>query len=204
MSRQQVFLRIVTAATLLLLFGDVLEASGPAKVAPETELGYHALIPLGSETFLVQSWKSVLTVMASAHNQHFEGWRRQSRGEQRWLVDRAGQPVRFYPTAVDFRVSVGTRTRISGSEPFPLHAAFPVNDYLLNLRFRLKIFHGLHQTIVEPASVAIIGVPSDIPYQERIYRASFALPEVSINDRIVLEVLAPTGERLCKFHLDLD
>jgi hypothetical protein len=203
MSREHLALRILAAATLLL-FASTLAASGPAKRAPETELVYRSLIPLGSETFMVQPWKSVLTVMASAENQRFEGWRRETRGDRRRLVDAAGQPVRVYPNAVDFRVSVGTRTRISGSDPLPLRASFPVNDYLLKLRFRVKIFHGLHSTSVEPASVAVIGVPSDVPYQERIYRASFALPDVSITDRIVLEVLAPTGERLCKFHLDLD
>jgi hypothetical protein len=204
MSREQTALRILVAATLLLFSARVLDASGKAKDAPEVDLVYHALIPLGNETFAVQPWKSVLTVMASAESQRFEGWRREARGENRRLVDAAGQPVRVYPNTVDFRVSVGTRTHISGTEPFSLRADFPVNDYLLKLRFRMKIFHALHSTVVEPASVALIGVPSDLPYEERIYRASFVLREVPISDRIVLEVLAPTGERLCKFHLDLD
>jgi len=31
----------------------------------------------------------------------------------------------------------------------------------------------------------------------------FDLGNVPIEDRVVLEVLAPSGERLCKFHLDL-
>jgi hypothetical protein len=65
------------------------------------------------------------------------------------------------------------------------------------------VFHGLRQTIVEPAAVKMIGVPDDMPYDERIYRVAFDLGDVSLDDRIVLEVLTPSGERLCKFHLDL-
>jgi hypothetical protein len=49
----------------------------------------------------------------------------------------------------------------------------------------------------------LIGVPADIAYKERIYRVSVNLPRVPMSDRVVLEVFAPDGERICKFHLDL-
>jgi hypothetical protein len=42
-----------------------------------------------------------------------------------------------------------------------------------------------------------------VPYNERIYRIGFDLGKVPIDDRVVMEVISPTGERLCKFHLDL-
>jgi len=177
--------------------------SGPNVQQNTIRYIYHARIPLGSETFAVNPWKSVLTVLASAEDPRFEGWRREQRGEREMLLDGSGQPVRRFPNHLNFRVSVGTRTHLSDDEPFALNAKLPVNDYLLKLRFRVKIFHGLHQTVVEPVNVALIGVPADVAYDERIYHASFALPPVSIEDRIVLEVLTPGGERLCKFHLDL-
>ncbi len=165
---------------------------------------YHARIPMGSETFAVKPWKSVLTVLASAENPRFEGWRREQHGDKEILFDGSGQPVRHFPDHLNFRISVGTRTHLSDDDhPFALNAKLPVNDYLLHLKFRVKIFHGLRETIIEPENVALIGVPADVSYDERIYRASFDLPTVPIEDRIVLEVLAPHGERLCKFHLDL-
>jgi hypothetical protein len=164
---------------------------------------YHARIPLGSQTFAVKKWNSVLTVLASAENPRFEGWRREQHGEKEILLDGSGQPVRNFPDQLSFRISVGTRTHLSDDEPFTLNAKLPVNDYLLQLKFRLKIFHGLYETVVEPENVALIGVPSDVAYDERIYHAAFALPLVPIEDRIILEVLTPHGERLCKFHLDL-
>jgi hypothetical protein len=49
----------------------------------------------------------------------------------------------------------------------------------------------------------MIGVPADVPYDERVYRINFALDKLPITDRCVLEVLSPTGERLTKFHFDL-
>jgi hypothetical protein len=167
------------------------------------EYVYHSRIPLGSDVFSVQPWGSVLTVLASVNSPHFEGWRRQQFGERRRLVNASGQPVRHYPEHLEFRVSTGTRTMLSDTQPFPITTTLGANDYLLHLRFRLKIFHGLRQTMVMPESTVMIGVPADIPYGERIYRVSFDLDQVSIEDRVVLEVLAPSGERLCKFHLDL-
>ncbi len=204
MSRNKIALAIMALAMTLVLSGGALQASGPGLQAEAGSFVYRALIPLGNETFQVQPWKRVLTVMASAGSPSFAGWRRQPAGRRWRLLDAGGQPVRYYPRDIDFRVSVGTRTHLDGADPFPLRTEFAENDYLLKLRFRVKIFHGLRKTVVEPASVELIGVPSDIPYEERIYHMSFALPAVSIADRMVLEVLTPSGERLCKFHLDLE
>jgi hypothetical protein len=196
-------LRFSALAGMVLCLAVAGGASGPSTPASPVVFVYRARIPLGSETFAVQPWRSVLTVMASAENPHFEGWRRETHADKELLLDASGRPVRFFPRHIDFRISVGTRTHVSDIEPFPIQAGLALNDYLLGLRFRLKIFHGLQQTVVEPDEVALIGVPSDVPYDERIYRASFQLPRVPIEDRIVLEVLTPQGERLCKFHLDL-
>jgi hypothetical protein len=51
--------------------------------------------------------------------------------------------------------------------------------------------------------VKLVGMPMDVPYDERIYRVSFDLGEVPLADRIVLEVLSPREERLTRFHLDM-
>jgi hypothetical protein len=51
--------------------------------------------------------------------------------------------------------------------------------------------------------VSVVGVPLDVSYDERIYRVAFDLGDVSMGERIVLEVLSPEGERLTRFHLDM-
>jgi hypothetical protein len=195
--------RAFAVVTMLCCLAAAGLASGPAKPSPDVEYVYHSLIPLGSETFSVQPWGSVLTVLASAENPDFEGWRQQHFSGRRRLLNAGGQPVRYFPDRLEFRVTTSTRTTMADARPFPLRTTLGENDYLLNLRFRLKIFHGLRQKIVAPEGTELIGVPADIPSSERIYRVSFDLGQVSMDDRVVLEVLMPSGERLCKFHLDL-
>ena len=204
MSRGNLAIAVLALTAMLWAVGGESAASGPARPSPTPDYVYHSRIPLGGESFAVAPWGTELTVLASAESPQFEGWRREALGDKRGkVVDGAGQPVRHFPGEVQFRVSVGTRTHLSDSEPYPMRADLQQNDYLLHLRFRVKIFHDLHQTILEPLSVRMIGVPGDVPYDERIYRISFGLDKVSIDDRVVLEVLTPSGERLCKFHLDL-
>ncbi len=189
----------VTAVSLAA-FGH---ASKPVTPSPTVEFVYHSLIPLGVETFSVKPWNAVLTILASAENPEFEGWRAELYQTRRRLLDGAGRPVRYYPDQVEFRILLSTRSHLLGDDPFPLRATLPINDYLKQVRFRMKIFHGLRQTIVPASSVTMIGVPEAIPYNERIYSISFDLDDIPMSDRIILEVLAPSGERLCKFHLDL-
>ena len=74
---------------------------------------------------------------------------------------------------------------------------------LLDLRFQLKFFRGLRETVIAPEQVQQIGVPEEVPYNERVYLISFRLPEVPIEDRCTLEIYAPGGKRLTRFHLAL-
>jgi hypothetical protein len=164
---------------------------------------YHAHIPLGVESFSVKGWNAPLSLLALAINPQFEGWQSRRDGERRLLLDAAGDPVQYYPSSVAFRVSATTNLKLQDPSPFALHTTLAPNQYLLSLRFQLKIFHGLEETAVQPQSLELIGVPADVAYDERIYRIRFALPNVPATDRIVLEVLAPEGQRICKFHLDL-
>jgi hypothetical protein len=133
----------------------------------------------------------------------FQGWRKITANEHSRLLDATGQPVRLYPDELQFRITASAREKLLDSQPFTIASNISLNDYLLHLRFRLKIFHGLFQRTVRPASVEPIGMPDDISYDERIYRVRFNLDHVPIDDRVVLEVIAPSGERLSKFHVDL-
>jgi hypothetical protein len=195
--------RLSAVAAILFFLAAPGAASGPANT-PSVDYVYQERIPLGVQAFAVRPWNSELTLMASAESPQFRGWRRKTEGRRRRLVDAENHAVRFFPRHIVFRVTAGTRTKIDGSDPFMLRASLAENDYLLKLRFRIKIFRGLRQRVVEPESVTQIGVPAEIPYPERIYRIWVDLGKLSMNNRVVLEVLAPGGERLCKFHLDLD
>jgi hypothetical protein len=191
--------RVLLAAALLT--PAALPAQSGYREEPER---LRALIPLGAESFrVVRPWKGTLTLMGLAENEQFCGWTRFRQNRRYLLRTDDGERVRFYPEQVDFRITASLRANLGDPSPVPLTAHTAPNDYLLGLRFRVAIFHGLHKRTLPPAAVDLIGVPADVDSDERVYRVSVNLPRVPMEDRVVLEVLSPRGERIAKFHLDL-
>lgn len=145
-------------------------------------------------------------LLATAESPQFEGWRVRDDGTRKVVVGADGLPVRFYPRHVSFRVTA-TAMRpkllmIDSQGTLNLSEA-SLNSFLLNVHFRLLVFRGLEVERLEPQGVKMLGMPADVPYGERVYGIAFDLPHpISMEDRVVLEVLSPTGTRLCKFHLD--
>lgn len=164
---------------------------------------YQARVPLGWESFKVSSSGICFYLLGTVESPKFEGWQKITVNDHSRLFDANGQPVRTYPEELQFRITASTHEKMLDNQPFTVASSIPMNDYLLHLRFRLKVFHGVESRIVRPASVEPIGMPADVSYDERIYRIRFNLGHIPIDDRIVLEVFSPTGERLSKFHVDL-
>jgi hypothetical protein len=168
-----------------------------------TDFQFHAVVPLGMESLELLPSHRLVNLLASATSPQFEGMERKpSRGHVVLLRDR-GRNVRYFPEQVDFRVSASTEGQ--GFDPNPLQVETPIapSEFMLGLHFRLKVFHGLDSFYLEPESVEQIGEPADVPASERIYVAHFALRHLPVTDRILLEVLDPSGERITRFHLDL-
>ncbi|HSE48468.1 MAG TPA: hypothetical protein VLA96_04610 [Terriglobales bacterium] len=197
--------RRLTILGVVLLLAAAGAASGPAKSAP-TAWGYdfHAVVPLGYDTLRLEPAKKVVCLLASAEAIGFEGLQRREDNGRVLVTSASGEPVKHYPEVIDFRVTASARKKKLADRddaPYPVHAEQPVNDYLLRLKFRLVIFHGLEARVLEPAAVRLIGVPADVPYDERVYRVSFNVGKVAVEDRMVLEVLDPDGNRVSKFPL---
>jgi hypothetical protein len=161
-------------------------------------------VPLGIETFKLEPDGHQFYLIASAENPIFQGLRREmDRQGHEHLINSHGQPVRFYPSLVQFRLTASARESLLNDTPWKTRAKVSLNDMLLKLHFRVKIFHALEYRYVRPQFVEEVGVPGQVPYDERIYRIAFDLGQVPIDDRVVMEVISPSGERLCKFHLDM-
>jgi hypothetical protein len=160
-------------------------------------------IPLGIESFRLEPSNNEFYLIASAEQRDFVGLQRVTDGDKDRLVLRNGKQMTFYPEQVQFRLTASARERLVEEHPFPTKSSVSLPDFFIKLRFRLKVFHGLEYRYVQPSYVDDIGMPRDVPYDERIYRIGFNVGKVPIEDRVVMEVLSPTGERLCKFHLDL-
>ncbi len=186
--------------TVLLLSASL---SGFAQVNV-TPVSVNGRIPLGIETFRLEPANHDFYLMASAENPSFVGLRRvMQKGEALKLISRDGKAITAYPERVQFRLTASAREKMIDDRPFGTRAEFPLDELLMKLKFRLKIFHGLEYRYIDPAFVDDVGMPRTITYNERIYRIGFNLGHIPIEDRVVMEVFSPTGERLCKFHLDL-
>jgi len=173
--------------------------------APSADVHFHSLIPLGAEAFELQGskWKGIVTLLGSAENPQFEGMVRHETKQRVAIYAADGERMKTYPQRVAFRITASYRTRMVDASPFPISTADEANDYLLHLRFRVVVFDGLRQIVLRPESVEMIGMPSEVPYDERIYRIAVDLTNIPLTNRVVLEVRDPDGERICKFHLDL-
>jgi hypothetical protein len=190
---------------VIRILAPVLLATALLGQSTESETRFHSLIPLGAEAYQLKSekWKGMMTLMASAESPAFEGMIHRTGKKQDRLESADGIEMKRFPSRVLFRVTASYRARFTDASPFPISAAGGQNDYLLNLHFRVVVFHGLRQTVIEPESVEMIGMPGEVPYDERVFRVSVDLSGVPVGDRVVLEVRDPEGGRICKFHLDL-
>lgn len=206
-----------TRSRYLTIFGLILAlvssgaGSGPASKstsgATASFWGYdfHAVVPLGTDALLLQPAKKTVLLKASAEAIGFEGMQRREDENGRLLVTSAnGEKARQYPEVIDFRITASAlkkKPAEGADEPYPVRTEQEVNDYLLGLKFRLVIYHGLEARVLDPAAVKLIGVPAGVPHDERIYRTSFNVGTVSLEDRMVLEIFDADGKRVSKFPL---
>ena len=165
---------------------------------------YHSRVPLGNDTLELEPGGRLLALFATAESPEFDGMQRNMAERDHTLLRADGSPVRYFPRQIAFRVTASLDTRLfNAGSPYPFKPELPPDEFITKLAFRILIFHGLERQVVEPESAEMIGVPADIGSSERMYRVVFNLPLIPIEDRVVLEVVSPDGERLTKFHLDL-
>ncbi len=165
---------------------------------------FHSPVPLGVEAIKLEKSKKMVFVLASVENQSLDGLHI-TRAPHRGRVERVdGSLVKTYPSSLDFRVTASAMANeLSGIESWTIQSDQQLNDFLLGLKFRLKVFRGLHMVEMKPANVKLIGVPAYQPYDERVYRVSFETPDVPVDARMVLEVYSADGQRLTRFHLEM-
>ncbi|HEY6971725.1 MAG TPA: hypothetical protein VJA94_21115 [Candidatus Angelobacter sp.] len=163
----------------------------------------HASTPAGYDVLLVQPSGATLSFLGLIECPELEGAQQVLRGVDARIVNADGKTLTHFPRHFSFRITVSLRKTVLAEPTDKVTVSEPLGDFLLKLKFRLKAYHGLEAREIPPESIQMIGVPADVPYDERVYRISFNVDKLPITDRCVLEVLSPTGERLTKFHFDL-
>lgn len=162
-------------------------------------------LPLGAEQINLKPSGKHFLLLACIEDQRFNRLQVSRVRSSPFVIDAAGNVWKNYPDVLTFRV---TATAIDSGvvqvDSVNINESGEMNSFLLGLRFRLRSFRGLHMTELHPDSVKLIGVPADVPYQERVYRVSFGTAGVPVDNRLVMEVLSPKGQLLSRFHLELE
>jgi len=165
---------------------------------------YRAATPAGAEVVLLKPSGAVVTLLGLAECPEVAGAQHVDEGLQSKVVRADGAPLNRFPRDFSFRVTASLRKTLLEDPGSVLKTEEEPSQLLVKLRFRLKAYDGLHMRVIEPESSAMIGVPADIPYDERVYRVSFHLPsDEPLTERFVLEVIEPKGERMARLHFSL-
>jgi hypothetical protein len=166
-------------------------------------LRFSGINPLGSEVLRLRPQKRDVTILACLRSKELSRISLVTTPDhKKFLRDNEGNIVKYYPQALEFRVTAGTRSQVQIA-PLDYQTETPSQDFPATLHFRLKVFHGVEAKTYAPAEAKIIGVPVEAPYPERIYRVRFQLPRIPAEDRMMLEVLDGKGERVTKFGFEL-
>ena len=191
-------LKVSTWAPFFVLAVSTL-ASAQRDVVP-----YRAATPAGAEIVLLKPSGAIVTVLGLAECLEIAGAQQVDTGLQATVVRANGEPIKRFPQHFSFRVTASLRKTLLEEPGSVLETDEDPSQLLLNLQFRLKAYDGLRMRLIEPAFSGMIGVPEEIPYDERIYRVTFDLPRNEpLTERFVLEVIAPKGERLARLHFSL-
>src|SRR4051812_1307455 len=189
----------------------VMALPGPAQDYTSSEFVFHSVVPLGVEAIVLQPAKTRIALLATAECPGLEGvrrvfWQPQETGDGGVggkVYAKDGKQMTYFPRHISFRVTATAREKLIELEPFDVNSNMDLNQYLLGLTFKLRAYHGINARDLTATKVQLLGPPAKVPYDARSYRVAFNLDKVSIEDRLVLELWSPDGQRLAKFHLEL-
>src|SRR5262245_35879334 len=170
---------------------------------PNAVRRYTATMPLDNELIELMPGGKKLSMMVTWDCAEIEGWELVTMEDKKMVRDAEGREVKFYPEHMRFRFTIGSKTIIEGRSPLPYDTALRLDELSTCLSFKLKRFHETEATDFYPVSQELIGVPEEMPYNERIYSIDFVIPKVPLEDRFALEVLDPSGNRVAKFPVFL-
>lgn len=195
----------IVAVVLLLVL------PGRTQNYTSSEFVFHSVVPLGVEAIVLRPAKTRIALLATAECPGLEGvrrvfWQPQDEGDGGVggkVYGKDGKPMTYFPRHISFRVTATAREKLIELDPFDVDSNMDLNQYLLGLTFKLRAYHGINVRDLTATKVQLLGPPAKVPYDARSYRVAFTLDKVSVEDRLVLELWSPDGQRLAKFHLEL-
>lgn len=175
-------------------------AQGPRAVQ---EARMSKVTPLGGDTIKLMPVNRVLSFMVSAESSKLRDARVLNVEGRKVVKGADGNEITHYPDDLVFRFTISSKAAQVERTPLVFDAKVGVGELTTNMRFKLHRFKGLESEEIDPEKAEMIGVPANVPYNERIYRVKFKTADFSIEDRLMFEIIAPNGARLGKFHFYL-
>ena len=173
-----------------------------ANTAKDTS-GMHSAMPAGYDVVILKPSGVNLALMGLIECPELEGAERVASGMEAKLVSSDGGNIKTFPGHFSFRITATLQKVVVDSAASSLEYRGEPRDLLLQLKFRVKAYRGLKMREITPDSIELIGMPANVPYNERIYRVNIKTPDMPITDRVVIEILSPQGEVLTHFPFNL-
>ena len=156
-------------------------------------------IPAGYDVVVLKPSGANLSLVGLIECPELEGAQSVSKGSNKKLVAADGDTIRHFPQRFSFRITASLRKMLIDRPVASVDVSDEPHELLLNLKFRIRAYNGLEAHEIFPESVEMIGMPADVPYDERVYRINFNNVDLPITARLVIEIRTPQGELLTHF-----
>lgn len=165
---------------------------------------FKAPFPLGAEALVLRPLNRKFYILACLEDRRFDQLQVSRVRQSQYVLDAEGHVWQNYPDELSFRVTATAMAdMLSNLDSSEITEPADMNSFLLGIKFRLKDYRDLEMKVLPPSSIKLIGLPADLPGDERVYRVSFNTAQIPVRDRLVLEILSPSGQLLTRFHLEL-
>jgi hypothetical protein len=165
--------------------------------------GLHSAMPAGYDVVVLKPANVNLSIMGLIECPELEGAQHVAAGLKSSVLAADGGRMKQFPHRFSFRITASLRKIVLDGPANAIQVADDPGELLLKLKFRVKAYHGLEAREITPESVEMIGIPADIPYDERVYRVGVNVGDMPVTDRFVIEVLTPEGEVITHFPFTL-
>jgi hypothetical protein len=189
--------RAITFSGLLLIVAGFTVAA--MANSPKPVPGLRSNMPAGYDVMVLKPSQATLSLIGLIECPELEGAQQVAEGSHKRLVAADGETVRHFPQRFSFRITASLRKIFIEGPNTSVDIAEDPRELLLKLKFRIRAYNGLESREIVPQSIEMIGMPADVPYDERVYRINIDTGNLPITDRVIVEVLSPQGELLTHF-----
>jgi hypothetical protein len=189
--------RIARSGLLAMIAAFALAAV--AGTASRVSNAMRSTMPAGYDVVVLKPSGASLSLMGLIECPELEGMQSVSEGTHKKLVSSDGDAISHFPQRFSFRITASLRKIMFDGPVASVDIGDEPQQLLLNLKYRIRAYNGLEEHEIVPESVEMIGMPADVPYDERVYRITLNNVDLPITARLVVEVRTPQGELLTHF-----